>query len=184
MSGRRHRKPKKHKTPAGPKQPEFLKKPLEEMTETEWESLCDGCGLCCLSRSYHPETGKQVRSNIACFMLDLKTVKCTDYPNRLTKNPNCMKITPKNVRAMYWLPKTCGYRLAAEGQPLPEWHHLMCGDGEAVHTRGPSKRGELISELALAKACKIYEDFDPPEDAPHIVPPPGEFRRKFLKDNS
>lgn len=128
------------------KQPDFLKKPMSEMSGAEWESICDGCGLCCQVRLEDEDTGEICLSNIACRYLCLETNRCSDYANRLKNVPLCAKITPENVSELEWLPHTCGYRLVAVGRPLPAWHHLICGDPERVHTDGPSMRGDLISE--------------------------------------
>jgi uncharacterized cysteine cluster protein YcgN (CxxCxxCC family) len=128
------------------KQPAFLSKPLAQMTDDEWESLCDGCGLCCQIRVEDEDTGEIALSNVACRLLCLDTHRCGDYANRKSKVPDCARVTPGNVAELDWLPHTCGYRLAAAGQPLPSWHHLICGDPNRVHTRGPSMLGSLISE--------------------------------------
>ena len=128
------------------KQPEFLKKPLAEMTDAEWESLCDGCGLCCQIRVEDEDTGQIALSNVACRYLCLNTHACTDYTNRQKNVPDCVKVTPENIHELTWLPQTCGYRLAATGQKLPRWHHLICGDASRVHTYGPSMKGTLLSE--------------------------------------
>lgn len=128
------------------KQPAFLKKPLEAMTTAEWESLCDGCGLCCQIRVEDEDTGEIALSNVACRQLCLNSHQCKDYANRLALVPDCTQVTPATVHSMHWLPATCGYRLVAFGQPLPSWHPLICGDKQRVHTRGPSMRGNLISE--------------------------------------
>lgn len=127
-------------------QPDFLKKPLAEMTPSEWESLCDGCGLCCQIRVEDEDTHEIALSNVACRYLCLNTHRCTDYANRQKNVPDCIKVTPKNVHEMNWLPHTCGYRLAAFGQPLPNWHPLICGDANRVHKKGPSMKGDLVSE--------------------------------------
>jgi uncharacterized protein len=127
-------------------QPAFLKKPLNAMTKAEWESLCDGCGLCCQIRVEDEDTGEIALSNAACRYLCLDSHQCTDYKNRQQNVPDCIKVTPKNVMDLTWLPSTCGYRRAAFGKPLPAWHHLVCGDKNRVHTRGPSMKGELVSE--------------------------------------
>lgn len=128
------------------KQPAFLKKPMEQMTPTEWESICDGCGLCCQIRVEDEDTGEMALSNVACRYLCLNSHQCTDYTNRFANVPDCVKVTPENVRDMHWLPATCGYRLVAFGQPLMSWHPLICGDAGRVHTRGPSMKGNLVSE--------------------------------------
>lgn len=127
-------------------QPAFLKKPMEQMTPEEWESICDGCGLCCQIRVQDEDSGEIALSNVACRYLCLKTHGCTDYINRQENVPDCIKVTPQNVHGMTWLPHTCGYRLVAQGAPLPRWHHLICGDKKRVHRSGPSMRGSLVSE--------------------------------------
>lgn len=124
----------------------WREKPLEAMTTEEWESLCDGCGLCCQIRVEDVDTGEIALSDAACRLLDLCTHRCSDYANRQVKVPDCAKVTPDNVRRLTWLPHTCAYRLLAFGMDLPPWHHLVCGDPERVHTEGPSMRGELVSE--------------------------------------
>ena len=128
------------------KQPAFLQKPLAEMTPSEWESLCDGCGLCCQIRVEDEDTGEIALSNVACQYLCLNSHRCTDYANRQKNVADCVKVTPENVMELDWLPVTCGYRLAAFGKALPSWHHLICGDANRVHTKGPSMRGTLLSE--------------------------------------
>jgi uncharacterized cysteine cluster protein YcgN (CxxCxxCC family) len=128
------------------KQPDFLSKPIAEMTTAEWESLCDGCGLCCQIRVEDEDTGEIALSNVACRFLCLSDNRCSDYANRKTNVPDCVKVTPENIMSLDWLPHTCGYRLAAFGMPLPSWHHLVCGKPGKVHTHGPSMLGSLISE--------------------------------------
>ncbi len=128
------------------KQPEFLSKPLAEMTDSEWESLCDGCGLCCQIRVEDEDTGEIALSNVACQYLCLNSHHCIDYINRQKNVADCVKVTPHNVMELDWLPITCGYRLAAFGKKLPSWHPLMCGDTNRVHSKGPSMMGTLLSE--------------------------------------
>ncbi len=127
-------------------QPEFLQKPMAQMTAAEWESLCDGCGLCCQIRLEDEDTAEIVLSNVACRYLCHKTHYCTDYANRQANVPDCVKVTPENVNSLDWLPHTCGYRLVAQGKPLPDWHHLICGELDEVHRSGPSMKGAIISE--------------------------------------
>lgn len=127
-------------------QPDFLNTPLTELTPQQWESLCDGCGLCCQIRVEDEDTGEIALSNVACRYLCLNSHQCTDYQNRQANVPDCVKVTPHNVHSLTWLPHSCGYRLVAQGQPLPSWHHLVCGDKNRVHTHGPSMRGNVLSE--------------------------------------
>jgi uncharacterized cysteine cluster protein YcgN (CxxCxxCC family) len=124
----------------------WREKPLEALSEAEWESLCDGCGLCCQIRVEDEDTGEIALSDAACRLLDLCTHRCGDYANRRAHVPDCQRVTPENVRGLHWLPHTCAYRLVAFGHDLPDWHHLVCGDPERVHTEGPSMRGCLVSE--------------------------------------
>ncbi len=130
-------------------QPEFLKRPMSEMTEAEWESLCDGCGLCCQVTEEDEDNGELTLTNTACSYLCLNSHSCKDYQNRQKNVPNCVKVMPENVDELYWLPHTCAYKLVASGYDLPDWHHLICGDKQEVHRTGPSMKGDLISESEL-----------------------------------
>jgi uncharacterized cysteine cluster protein YcgN (CxxCxxCC family) len=127
-------------------QPAFLQKPLDQMTHDEWESICDGCALCCQIRVEDVDSGEIALSNAACRYLCLSSHACTDYENRLKNVPDCTKVTPENIHDLSWLPHQCSYRVVAAGGALPDWHHLICGDKNAVHQKGPSMRGELINE--------------------------------------
>ena len=127
-------------------QPAFLSKPMNEMTTQEWESLCDGCGLCCQIRVQDEDSGEIALSNVACRYLCLNTHKCNDYANRQKNVPDCIKVTPENVHELDWLPHTCGYRVVARGGKLASWHPLVCGNTKRVHTSGPSMKGSIISE--------------------------------------
>lgn len=120
--------------------------PLDKMTRTQWEALCDGCGKCCMHKLQDADTGEIENTDIACKLLDVKTVRCTDYRMRHKFVPECMRLTARNVRSIEWLPKTCAYRLIAAGEPLPTWHYLVCGDREEVHRAGISVKGWAIPE--------------------------------------
>lgn len=128
------------------KQPLFLNKQIYDMTDAEWESLCDGCGLCCQIRLEDADTGEMVLSNAACRYLCLDSHQCKDYENRQKNVPDCIKVTPENIHELHWLPNTCAYRLVAHGEPLPDWHYLVCGHKDMVHDQGPSMKGEVVSE--------------------------------------
>ncbi|NIJ07420.1 hypothetical protein FHS31_001016 [Sphingomonas vulcanisoli] len=121
-------------------------KPLAAMDRGEWEALCDGCGKCCLHKLEDEETGEIYPTNVACRLLDRRNARCTDYRNRKRFVPDCVQLTPAKLETLDWLPSTCAYRLVAEGQPLPEWHHLISGDPESVHRAGISTRGWTVSE--------------------------------------
>ena len=121
-------------------------KPMRAMTRPEWESLCDGCGKCCLHKLEDEETGEVFPTNVACRLLNRKTAQCKDYTNRKRFVPDCVQLTPRKLDQLDWLPSTCAYRLVADGEPLPEWHHLISGSRETVHEAGVSVRGWTVSE--------------------------------------
>ncbi len=122
-------------------------RPLASLNRAEWESLCDGCGQCCLHKVEDEDTGAFYGTNVACRLLDLTTAQCSDYRNRRSYVPDCIRLTPKLAGKLSWLPRTCTYRLRANGDPLPDWHYLISGDREAVHTAGASIRGKAINEV-------------------------------------
>jgi hypothetical protein len=122
-------------------------KSLQQMTMTEWESLCDGCGKCCLNKLIDEDTEELVFTNVACNLLNTKTCQCSDYGNRFKKEPDCLQITHDKIAEYDWLPSTCAYRLLAEGQSLPEWHPLITGSRSAMHQAGQSVRGKVVHEV-------------------------------------
>jgi uncharacterized cysteine cluster protein YcgN (CxxCxxCC family) len=126
-------------------------KRLEQMTVQEWESLCDGCGLCCLVRFEDEETGEVIPSRVSCKLFDTNLCRCTDYENRKKHVPDCIKLTPWNIEELEWMPKSCGYRRVWEGRGLAEWHPLISGDPESVHRAGVSIRGQTINEADLER---------------------------------
>ena len=143
-------------------QPFWRVKTLEEMTDAEWESLCDGCARCCLNKLEDEDTGRVVYTDIACSLLDGEGCRCRDYPNRQATVPDCLQLTPEMVAELAWLPPTCGYRLVRDGEDLYWWHPLVSGDPESVHTAGVSVRRQTVSELAL-KEPEDALDFEAPE---------------------
>ncbi|MDP9839546.1 putative cysteine cluster protein YcgN (CxxCxxCC family) [Neorhizobium huautlense] len=121
-------------------------KQLEELSPVEWESLCDGCGLCCLNKLEDWDTGAVAFTSVACRLLDGSTCRCSDYPNRQATVPDCIQLTPQEVREISWLPPTCGYRLVRDGEDLKWWHPLISGDPETVHAAGISAKDRTVSE--------------------------------------
>ena len=119
-----------------PPTPFWKEKKLAELDEKEWESLCDGCAKCCLYRLEDEDTRKIYFTNVHCRLLDTQTGRCTDYANRSTRVPDCVTITPAVLEDPYWLPRSCAYRLLAEGRDLPAWHPLLTGDPLTVVRAG------------------------------------------------
>ncbi|MDG1280681.1 MAG: YcgN family cysteine cluster protein [Pseudorhodobacter sp.] len=132
--------------------------PLRKMSAVEWESLCDGCGKCCLNKIEYEDTGEVDFTRIACRLLDSETCRCSNYEIRHQFVPDCVQLTPKKLEEIaYWLPKTCAYRLVYEGKPLHDWHPLISGDPETVHTAGASVRGWTVPEFEVAE--EDWEDY-------------------------
>jgi uncharacterized cysteine cluster protein YcgN (CxxCxxCC family) len=138
--------------------PFWQTKKLSEMNPAEWESLCDGCGRCCLVKleveieddeiSARPEPEAEPNpdiffTDIGCRLLDAQSCRCRDYPNRTKHVADCVRLTPTVVTEIGWLPPSCGYRLVAEGRDLYWWHPLVSGDPDTVHAAGVSVRGRV-----------------------------------------
>lgn len=124
-------------------------KTLDEMSPVEWEALCDGCGRCCLVKLEDEDTGEIMTSDVRCRLLDGDTCRCSDYAERKKSVPDCIKLTPRNVKELAWIPVTCAYRRLAEGKGLAWWHPLVSGDPETVVTVGVSVRGRTFDENAI-----------------------------------
>ena len=123
-------KPAAKAAATGDPEPFWRTKRMSEMTAKEWESLCDGCGRCCLNKLTDIDTNETVYTDVGCELLDGQTCRCTDYAHRQAKVSDCVKLTWRNVSRLTWLPPTCGYRLIAEGRDLAWWHPLVSGDPE------------------------------------------------------
>ena len=128
-------------------EPRFWDRPVETLSRAQWEALCDGCGQCCLHKLEDEDTGEVLHTNVACRLLDLGTARCGDYRHRKALVPDCLRLTPRLALEVAWLPATCAYRLRADGDPLPAWHYLECGDRDAVRRAGVSVIGRVISEV-------------------------------------
>lgn len=122
-------------------------KTLDEMTEEEWESLCDGCAKCCLIKLQDDETDAVAYTNIVCQYMDAETCHCKEYHKRNELVPNCVWLKPEMLDEFFWLPETCAYRLVGEGKDLYAWHPLVCGDRGRVHSADVSVKGKVINEL-------------------------------------
>jgi uncharacterized cysteine cluster protein YcgN (CxxCxxCC family) len=128
----------------------WMAKKLHEMSAEEFESLCDGCGKCCLHKLEDEDTGDVYYTKVACRYLDHNNCRCQAYSNRQTLVEACAVLTPETVKDTYWLPETCAYRLVDEGLPLFDWHPLVSGDPESVHAAGMSVAGKVLHENAVA----------------------------------
>lgn len=121
-------------------------KNFAEMTTGEWESLCDGCGKCCLVKLEDDDTGEVYYTDVACRYLDSSTARCRDYQQRHHNVPACLNLTPDATFLYDWLPETCAYRLLAQRKPLPDWHPLITGTENSTVLSGRSVAGRVVSE--------------------------------------
>lgn len=128
--------------------PFWRRKRLEQMSHDEWESLCDGCGKCCLLKLEDEDTGEIYLTRLACRLLDIGQCRCSDYANRHVKVPDCLSLTPEMVATLGWLPETCAYRRVREGRDLDWWHPLRSGDPTSIHRAGVSVRDWAMPETA------------------------------------
>lgn len=129
--------------------PFWLSKSLLEMTSSEWESLCDGCGKCCLIKLEDSDTGEVHYTNVACHLLNAHTCRCKDYAKRKLRVPDCIELTPSDVEEFQWLPITCAYRLVHEEKDLPDWHPLISGRPQSVHEAGMSVSHRVVKETSV-----------------------------------
>ena len=156
----------------------FWRKPLSALTVAEWESLCDGCGRCCLVKLEDEDTGAIHFTDVACKLLDRTSCRCGDYPGRRTHVPDCVKLDGEVVRSVSWLPRTCAYRLVEDGHDLPWWHPLVSGRPETVHEAGISVRGRRVaSEEEVATDDLPDHIVTWPMRWPKAARPPGSPKR-------
>ena len=152
--------PEPDSSPIAEAAPFWRTKTLEELSPVEWESLCDGCGRCCLIKLEDEDTGEIHHTDVGCTLLDGQSCRCRDYRQRQKRVPDCVRLTPEAVRTIPWLPETCAYRLVRERRDLPWWHPLVSGSRRTVHQAGVSVRGRLSGH---------EEEFTPDELMDRIV---------------
>ncbi len=121
-------------------------KTLQQMTTGEWESLCDGCGLCCLVKIEDEDSGEVFNTTVSCHRLSIETCCCGDYKNRLIDVSTCTLLTLENLPLLNWLPETCTYKRLFAGKPLPLWHPLITKNKNSVHESGISAKWFAQSE--------------------------------------
>lgn len=155
--------------------PFWQSKTLAQMSESEWESLCDGCGKCCLHKFIDDAEDEEVvddnisdeelallqhaptdfiregevllYTNIVCHLLNDKTCNCSKYAERTKYVPDCVKLTQENLDDIFFMPESCTYRRLHEGRGVPSWHPLLNkGKKSAMHKAGMSVRGKVVKD--------------------------------------
>ena len=126
-------------------------KALGDMSREEWESLCDGCGRCCLHKLEDIDTRLYFYTDVACRLLNRETCQCGKYAERRSLVKDCVMITSDNSEQFDWLPLSCAYRRLFEGKPLEWWHPLVSGTPDSVHEAGISVRKRTVSEEAVSQ---------------------------------
>jgi hypothetical protein len=138
--------------------PFWESKKIHELSQDEWEALCDGCGKCCLQKLQDEDTEELHFTCISCQFLDTYSCQCKVYENRFEHLPECLNLTKENLQtALPWLPSTCSYKLIYEQKPLPDWHHLVTENKNTIHILNLSVRDKVISELDVDE--DDWEDF-------------------------
>mgnify|MGYP001254026353 CR=1 FL=1 len=124
----------------------FWEKPLTELSEAEWESLCDGCGRCCLKKLEDEDSGETHYTGVVCRYFDQDSSRCTCYSERSQLVPECLNVKKVDIGSLHWMPSTCAYRLRFEGKPLYDWHPLIAGSRTAMEEAGITIAGRVVSE--------------------------------------
>lgn len=148
----------------------WQEKSLTEMSPSEWESLCDGCGKCCLhkvlsAREDVPDDAPMQADdemhyvNVACRLLNTETGRCRHYEKRLEFVPDCVVLSPADLPQIHYMPLSCAYRRLYEGKGLPEWHPLL-HDGS---------REPMIAAGMATTGYPLYADDDPNVDEDDLV---------------
>lgn len=135
----------------------FWQLPLQELSNAEWEALCDGCGRCCLHKLQDEDDDRVYYTDVACRLFDPATCQCGDYSQRLQQVPDCMSIRDEGDEVFQYLPSSCAYRLRYEEKPLPFWHPLISQDRQAMRLAGISVQQRVVCETSLATEDDLEE---------------------------
>lgn len=122
---------------------------LEDMTNAEWEAVCDGCGQCCQIKLEDPESGERALTDVVCRLMNTDTARCSDYDNRFSRVPECLQLSRDTLNTYEWLPDSCGYRRLNENRKLAGWHPLRAGNDRRMREKGISVAGRVYSESVV-----------------------------------
>ncbi|MFT2111584.1 YcgN family cysteine cluster protein [Marinomonas sp. 2405UD68-3] len=128
---------------------------LEDMTSDEWESICDGCGKCCLQKIEDTDTQEIFFTRLSCAQLNIKTCQCSVYSTRQEVVPNCITLTPDSIDQFKWLPDSCSYRVLQSTGELPNWHPLIVGSQKEMVLQGLT-----VTKYAENETTVDEEDWD------------------------
>ena len=92
----------------------------DNLSEQEWESICDRCGKCCLVSLQDIDSGEIYHTNILCRYYDIENKLCKVYDKRCQLVPNCLKLDKTNVNKLPFMPKTCAYRALFDKNYKPQ----------------------------------------------------------------
>ncbi len=146
----------------------WVDRSLADFSKSEWESLCDGCGRCCLVKLQDEDTGEIYFTDVGCRLLDAAKARCADYGHRSRRVTDCIRLDPESAASLTWLPPTCAYRLIGQGQDLPHWHPLVSGRKESVVEAGVSVVGRVYA---------LEDDLSIDEQVERVVSWPGKVPR-------
>lgn len=143
---------------------------LDSFTPDEWESLCDGCGLCCLHKLEDEDTDEVFYTRVACRILNIEQRRCSDYSHRFSQVPSCIKVTPELALAGTGLPRSCAYRLLANGEPLPETHPLNLNEKRSSSVMANRDDDTNIGDVGSLSEWAVSEEYiHPDEMQEHVI---------------
>jgi uncharacterized cysteine cluster protein YcgN (CxxCxxCC family) len=92
---------------------------FSDMSEQEWDDLCERCGVCCFEK-IEDENGTIFFTQTPCRYLDIDTRLCKIYDRRFEINPECVKLSPQMIGKIPWLHDRCAYmkRFGIKGPSL------------------------------------------------------------------
>ncbi|ADZ91585.1 YcgN family cysteine cluster protein [Marinomonas mediterranea] len=128
---------------------------LEDMESDQWESICDGCGKCCLQKLQDDETDEVYYTDLSCHQLDIAKCQCKVYETRELLVESCLTLKVEDIPEFHWLPDTCSYRVLSETGDLPNWHPLVVGDDKEMQ-----RQGLKVSHYAVSESKVDEEDWD------------------------
>jgi len=132
----------------------------QDFTTEEWESICTRCGKCCQIKLQDEDSEDIFYTDLVCRYFDNETCCCSQYKNRCTLVPACLKLTPENWNKIPWIPQECAYHILCQTGDLPDWHPLVTGHPLSDEH---SVKGKVVSEALVPEdewEDHIIEDED------------------------